>query len=78
MIHNGPVFVDEDYELTREIVGEGETPRAEFVWTRTLLWERRSGKLGAEMTLQSLNVKSTFPDYDNVRREYELAVKARL
>ena len=27
---NGPIFVGVDYECTREIVGSGETPRAEF------------------------------------------------
>merc|ERR1711959_794906 len=67
IVHNGPVFVGEEYELTVELVGKGETPRAEFSWTRTYLTEKSSGKLVAEMTLQGMQVKATFDGYDELR-----------
>merc|ERR1711869_133000 len=59
ILHNGPVFVDETYQITREIVGKGETPRAEFSWTRTYLKDK-SGKMIAEMTLQNMMLKGSF------------------
>ena len=43
-------------QVSREIVGVGETPKTEFVWVRTELREpttaARPGRLVAEMTLQ--------------------------
>ena len=44
----GPVFVDEEYELHREIVGLGESRRTESYWTETTVTERRSGKAVAD------------------------------
>lgn len=73
VIHDGPVFAEEQYELTREIVGKGETPRAEFVWMRTYLTEKASGKLVAEMTLQSMNVKGTIDGYEEIRAKSNAA-----
>lgn len=74
IIHAGPVFTGDEYELSRELVGKGETPRAEFQWMRTLLTEKSSGKLVAEMTLQSMNVKSTFEGYDEMRAKSDALV----
>ena len=48
-MHNGPVFVGEDYEVTRELVGKGETPKTEFKWTRSLLKARATGRVIAEV-----------------------------
>mmetsp|Transcript_12568 Transcript_12568/g.28656 ORF Transcript_12568/g.28656 Transcript_12568/m.28656 type:complete len:337 (-) Transcript_12568:87-1097(-) len=67
VIHNGPVFPGEQYELSRELVGKGETPRAEFNFVRTYLTEKGSGKLVAEMTLQSMMMKAGFEGYDELR-----------
>jgi hypothetical protein len=45
-------------QVSREIVGVGETPKTDFVWVRTELREptgttaSRPGRLVAEMTLQ--------------------------
>eukprot|EP00927_Polykrikos_kofoidii_P052230 TRINITY_DN46004_c0_g1_i1.p1 TRINITY_DN46004_c0_g1~~TRINITY_DN46004_c0_g1_i1.p1 ORF type:complete len:339 (-),score=62.17 TRINITY_DN46004_c0_g1_i1:111-1127(-) len=79
ILHNGPVFAGEQYELTREVVGKGETPRAEFSWTRTYLTEKVSGKLVAEMTLQNMNVKSTLEGYEELRAKSDaLAVASKL
>eukprot|EP00930_Biecheleria_cincta_P015046 TRINITY_DN12683_c0_g1_i1.p1 TRINITY_DN12683_c0_g1~~TRINITY_DN12683_c0_g1_i1.p1 ORF type:complete len:339 (+),score=33.98 TRINITY_DN12683_c0_g1_i1:62-1078(+) len=74
IIHNGPVFTEEEYELTRELVGKGETPRAEFSWMRTYLTEKATGKLVAEMTLQSMNVKSTIEGYSELRAKSDALV----
>jgi len=73
-IHAGPVFVGEEYELSREVVGKGETPRAEFHWIRTYLTEKASGKLVAEMTLQSMFVKKTIEGYDDVRAKSDTMI----
>lgn len=67
IIHNGPVFPGEQYELSRELVGKGETPRAEFNWIRTYLTEKTSGKLIAEMTLQNMMMKTGFKRYEELR-----------
>jgi len=69
VLHGGPVFPDEDYELSRELVGKGETPRAEFNWVRTYLTEKKSGKLVAEMTLQSMMMKAGFEGYQELREK---------
>jgi len=76
-IHDGPVFPDEEYELSRELVGKGETPRAEFNWLRTYLTEKRSGKLVAEMTLQNMMMKTGFDNYKALRAKLN-ATSAKL
>lgn len=49
-LHAGPLFVGEDYVCRRRLLAVGETPKAEFRWTRSFLW--RGETLVAEMTLQ--------------------------
>ena len=67
-MHNGPVFVGHDYEVTRELVAKGETPKTEFRWEKTTLREPGTGgKIVAEMTLQDMKLKSTFPGYSGLR-----------
>jgi len=79
VIHSGPVFTGGEYELTRELVGKGETPRAEFDWVRTYLTDKGSGKLVAEMTLQSMYVKSTVEGYADIRSKSDaLCATAKL
>ena len=79
-LHAGPVFVDEEYEITRELVGAGETPKTEFKWTRTFLKEAKTGKLVAEMTLQDMMLKGSFEGYDTMRQKSDAmaAKRARL
>jgi len=80
IIHDGPVCYETEYELSRELVGKGETKPAdkgvEFEWMRTYLTEKTSGKLVAEMTLQNLSVKSTFPNYKALRAKSDEIVAA--
>mmetsp|Transcript_78905 Transcript_78905/g.226085 ORF Transcript_78905/g.226085 Transcript_78905/m.226085 type:complete len:306 (+) Transcript_78905:238-1155(+) len=73
IIHKGPVFPGETYDITRELVGKGETPRAEFRWVRTLLKEQGTGKLVAEMTLQEMMLKGSFDGYDELRAKCDAA-----
>ena len=69
IMHNGPVFVGQDYEVTRELVAKGETPKTEFRWEKTTLKEPGvGGKIVAEMTLQDMKLKNTFRDYKALRR----------
>eukprot|EP00928_Gymnodinium_smaydae_P033096 TRINITY_DN23806_c0_g2_i1.p1 TRINITY_DN23806_c0_g2~~TRINITY_DN23806_c0_g2_i1.p1 ORF type:complete len:368 (-),score=31.66 TRINITY_DN23806_c0_g2_i1:94-1140(-) len=72
IIHAGPVFVGETYNLTRELVGKGETPKAEFRWDRSVLTDQ-SGKVVAEMTLQSMMLKGSFDGYESLRKRMNAA-----
>lgn len=81
IMHSGPVFVGEDYQITRELLGKGETPRAEFRWVRTLLSQAKTGKLVAEMSLQEMMLKASFEGYEGLRARSDaagLAPSARL
>eukprot|EP00933_Yihiella_yeosuensis_P016590 TRINITY_DN14101_c2_g1_i1.p1 TRINITY_DN14101_c2_g1~~TRINITY_DN14101_c2_g1_i1.p1 ORF type:complete len:341 (-),score=70.69 TRINITY_DN14101_c2_g1_i1:29-1051(-) len=79
ILHNGPIFVGEDYTCSRELIAAGETPKAEFTWIRTYLKEAKSGKLVAEMTLQSMHLKQSLKGYDQLRAQSDaLALKSKL
>jgi len=67
ILHSGPIFVGQAYDCIRELVGRGETPKAEFRWTRTYLHESGSGKLVAEMTLQEMQLKNSLEGYAELR-----------
>ena len=75
MIHNGPVFVDQSYEVTRELIGVGETPKTEFTWVRTELRETGTGRLVAEMTLQTMMLKNSIADYAVLRKQSDARSK---
>mmetsp|Transcript_29611 Transcript_29611/g.61143 ORF Transcript_29611/g.61143 Transcript_29611/m.61143 type:complete len:340 (-) Transcript_29611:21-1040(-) len=75
---NGPIFVGVDYECTREIVGCGETPRAEFRWTTTYLREKSSQKLVAQMTLQDMQLKASLEGYSQLRAQSDGLSQAKL
>jgi len=78
IMHAGPVFADEEYKVTRELVGKGEISKAEFQWTRSMLLDK-NGKLVAEMTLQELLMKISFPGYDELRKKCDAgAVQSKL
>lgn len=73
ILHAGPVFVGEEYKVTRELVGKGEISKAEFRWTRSMLWNKK-GELVAEMTLQELMMKVSFDGYDELRERSDKAI----
>ena len=74
-MHNGPVFVGEQYEVTRTLVAKGETPKTEFEWVRSVLKDA-SGRVVAEMTLQQMMLKGSFEGYDELRAESDARAKA--
>ena len=69
----GPLFVDQDYALEREIVALSESARTESVWIRTRVLELPSRKLVAEMILNSAVMKASYPRYEEEARELGLA-----
>ena len=64
-----PVFTDESYRITRELIAVGETPKTEFRFTRTQLWSEHTGALVAEMILQDMMLKSTVKNYKELRAQ---------
>ena len=67
-LHNGPVFMNESYQIKRELIAKGETPRTEFRWIRTTLTDV-SDNVVAEMILQDMMLKSTIEKYQLLRTE---------
>jgi hypothetical protein len=59
----GPVFVDEDYAVEREVVGLSESRRTESYWTKTTLTDPDSGTPVAEIVLHSGVFKESFSGY---------------
>eukprot|EP00937_MAST-01D_sp_MAST-1D-sp2_P000790 g790.t1 len=76
-IHAGPVLADKEYEVVRELVATGETPKTEFSWVKTELREpdggRGGGRLVAEMLLQEMKLKDSFPGYAGLRARSDAA-----
>jgi hypothetical protein len=70
----GPLFVDQDYELEREIVALSESARTESVWVRTKVYEAGTRKLVAEMILNGATMKASYPHYEAEAKALGLAV----
>jgi hypothetical protein len=64
---DGPVFVGQDYRLSREVIGLGQSRRTESYWTRTTVSDADSGRLVAEVVLHSGVFKESFPGYPRDR-----------
>ena len=60
---DGPLFVDQRYELEREIVGLSDSRRTESYWVRTVIREPDRGKAVAETLLNHAAMKDSFPGY---------------
>ena len=60
---DGPLFVDEDYALSRELVGLGQSRRTESYWTRTTVTEAASNRVVADVVLHSGVFKESYPGY---------------
>ncbi len=69
----GPLFVDQDYALEREIVALSESARTESTWVRTRVYEPASRMLVAEMILNGAVMKASYPHYEREARELGLA-----
>lgn len=64
----GPLFVDQAYELEREIVALSESARTESVWVKTRVFEAGSRKLVAEMILNGATMKASYAAYESEAR----------
>jgi hypothetical protein len=56
----GPLFVDQPYELEREIIALSESARTESVWVRTRIRDGQTQALVAEMVLNSATLKASY------------------
>ncbi len=62
-MHAGPVFVDADYVVEREIVGLGQSRRVESYWTETTLQDADTGDLVATIVLHQGVFKQSYAGY---------------
>jgi hypothetical protein len=60
---NGPLFVDEDYELEREVVALSGSRRTESLWLRTSVFELKSRSPAATMLLNLATIKESYSAY---------------
>lgn len=60
---DGPVFVDAEYLVDREIVGLSESRRVESYWTRSTLTSVETGEPAAIVLLHSGVFKDSYPGY---------------
>jgi hypothetical protein len=64
---NGPVFVEQDYFIKREIAGLSQSRRTESYWTRTTLTDASNDKVAAVVLLHSGVFKESYPGYPKDR-----------
>jgi hypothetical protein len=64
---DGPVFVDQDYTVSREIVGLSQSRRTESYWTKTTLGDVDTGQPVAVVLLHSGVFKESYPGYPKDR-----------
>ncbi len=69
----GPLFVDQEYELEREIVALSESARTESVWIRTRVYEAGSRALVAEMILNGAVMKASYANYEAEAKQLGLS-----
>jgi hypothetical protein len=60
---DGPLFVDEPYDLEREVLAVGETRRTESYWLQTTFRRPATGTAVAEVLLHQGFFKHSYPDY---------------
>ncbi|HEX3757105.1 MAG TPA: hypothetical protein VHW23_00295 [Kofleriaceae bacterium] len=65
----GPLFVDQTYELEREVIALSESPRTESAWIRTRVRDAGTGALVAEMILNHAVMKASYAAYDREAAE---------
>ncbi len=59
----GPLFVGQEYELEREVVGLGESKRTESMWIRTYIRDPETHELLATTLLNSATMKQSYERY---------------
>jgi hypothetical protein len=68
---DGPLFVGEDYLVSRELVALSESKRVENYWVRTRIFDKTGKKQVAEMLLNHGSLKQSYANYDELRAERE-------
>jgi len=63
-LFKGPLFVNQAYDLQREIIALSESARTESAWVRTQVFEAGTQKLVAEMILNSATLKNSYAHYE--------------
>ncbi|MDG1924699.1 MAG: hypothetical protein P8I59_05540 [Pseudomonadales bacterium] len=59
----GPLFVGQEYQLEREVVGLGESARTESMWIKTLIKDPKTGDVIATTLLNSATLKQSYAHY---------------
>jgi hypothetical protein len=59
----GPVFAEQPYTMTREVLALSQSRRTESMWVRTDLTDADTGTLTASVLLHSGVFKASYPDY---------------
>ncbi|MDP3737180.1 MAG: hypothetical protein Q8R02_07315 [Hyphomonadaceae bacterium] len=70
---DSPLFVSEDYLVSREIVALSESKRVENCWVRTKLFDRTGKRPVAEMLLNQGSFKESYKGYNEERARLEAA-----
>jgi hypothetical protein len=60
---SGPMFVDEPYDIEREVVALSGSRRTESIWIRTHVYRPADGRLIASMVLSTASLKDSYADY---------------
>ena len=60
---NGPLFVDHEYLLEREIIALSESRRTESNWIMTRVYDAQTKVLVAEVILNSATLKDSYAKY---------------
>jgi hypothetical protein len=66
--HNGPVYLDTDYQVLGEVVAVGESPQTEYIWYDTRALDE-SGRVVTSMRMQQRWMKASSPLYGDQRFE---------
>ncbi|PSO17785.1 hypothetical protein [Bradyrhizobium sp. MOS003] len=64
----GPLFVDEDYEVEREVVALSGSGRTESAWARTRVFDK-AGVVVATMLLNMATLKDSYAPYEEEYRQ---------
>lgn len=65
---DGPLFVDTDYDLQRDVVALSQSRRTESAWVRTRVLEAGTQRQVAEMILNHAVLKQSYAKYDEDAR----------
>jgi hypothetical protein len=64
----GPLFVDQEYEVEREVVALSGSRRTESAWAKTRLFDK-AGTLVATMLLNMATMKDSYAPYQDEYRQ---------